>query len=283
MRRWKLAALALMSSAAAAQDDVVAYGIAQFGGTGECGTAGMTHPVHVDTAAAFAGAFNFVKQYGGWGAVYTRNNGLARSVFFADGSKQSSGADTTPGYGIDSVDVLYVHTHGNRSLVEKWTSLTMGNSLFDCSVRTDQDLFFGGGAKEDLDIAVIKACQSGDYDVWLAGGYTDDIAKPNSSFTMWNAFHGDSSCGDHVTDYIGDYAYGSFANGVGENWLDAAYDNDGDDDDCPVSIVLGSTADARHHRFEWGGFTDREDTGSKTGSSYYFFSGCTPTHGRTLP
>ena len=55
--------------AAYAQNETHVYGIANFGGPGECGSSGMTHPVHADTAAAFAGVFTFLKIFGFWAGI----------------------------------------------------------------------------------------------------------------------------------------------------------------------------------------------------------------------
>jgi hypothetical protein len=91
-----------------------------------------------------------------------------------------------------------------------------------------------------------------------------------------------------VTSNLADYAASSFSNGVGENWLDEAYDGAfwwWEDDDCPVSIVMGSSRSKRDTMYEYGGFSDRKDTGNKTGSSFYYIHGCQPESGtgRTLP
>lgn len=281
--RWGVlsAALALVSGAAFAADEVIVYGIANFGGAGQCGSSDMTHSVHTSTAAAFKAPFTFLQTYGLWDESYTRNNSSARGSYWEDASKQASAQDTVDNYGTDNVDVVYVHTHGGHSTSPAYSSLSMGNSSYDCSVRTNEDMLFGnpGG---DLEIAVIKACQSADYQTWQNGGYRQQFTDSNSTFTMWNGFHGDSSCGSHVTDYVSDYAWSSFSNGVGENWLDEAYDSSGDDD-CPVSIVMGDSKSKRVHMYEWGGFTDRENTGSKTGSTYFYISGCDPKNGIKLP
>jgi hypothetical protein len=156
----------------------------------------------------------------------------------------------------------------------------MGNSSYDCEVHTDENMLWNS----DLNIAVIKACESGDFDTWKNGGYRQKFTKSNSAFRMWNAFHGDSSCGDHVTTYVTWYVQSSTYDGVGENWLDAAYaDNGGDgSDDCPVSIVMGSSHKARVNLFENGGWRDIKATGAKTGSTYFYFQGCSPTGGRKL-
>ncbi len=272
----------LLSTQAFALDETIVYGIANFNGAGQCAS-GPSHSVHTSTAAAFKLPFTTLMLGGDWDEAYTRNNSAAHGSYWEDLSKSVTGEDTLSNYGADNVDVIYVHTHGGHSVSPAYSSLSMGNSSYDCSADTDDDMLWGNGAQGgDLEIAVIKACQSGDYDTWSNGGYRAAFTDSDSTFTVWNAFHGDSSCGNHVTTYVGDYAWGSIDNGVGENWLDEAYDSSGADD-CPVSIVMGSSASLREHMYEWGGFRDREDTGSKTGSTYFFISGCAPTSGRVLP
>lgn len=266
--------------------EVHVYGIANFGGSGECGSSGMTHPVHADTAAAFAKWFNDARDDGKWDDVRTRNNKDARGRYFTNWSKAvgclCAADDSRANFGADEADVIYVHTHGNHSTSAPWfSSLSMGNSNDSCAARTDANMFWD----DDLDIAVIKACQSGDYDVWANGGYRQQFTNSGSGFRMWNAFHGDSSCGDHVTTYVSWYASSSFHDGVGENWLDAAYDvvPGKNNDDCPVSIVFGETRSKRIALFENGGWRDRKSTGKKTGSTYFYFEGCNPPNGRKLP
>ena len=281
-----------VSSEAYALDEVHTYGIANFGGTNQCGSSGMTHTVHTATASAFQSPFGFLKTLGLWDEISSRNNSLARGSYFTDSSKSATctcsgvcscvGDDMADDSGADDADVIYVHTHGGHNPKSPaYSSLSMGNASYDCSVRTDQNMQFGASGG-DLDIAIIKACQSGDYDVWLNGGYRQQITTSSSSLTVWNAFHGDSSCGNHVTDYVADYSWSSIFNGVGENWLDEAYDSSGADD-CPVSIVFGGSSSARVNMYEYGGFADRKNTGSKTGSTIFYIAGCDPDNGRTLP
>jgi hypothetical protein len=262
------------------------YGIANFGGSGQCGSTSQTHPVHADTAAAFASWFTTLKSQGLWDDVRIRDNSNARGSYFTDQSKGASCSctadDSHADFGADDADVIYVHTHGGHSEPSPaYSSLSMGNSTFDCSVRTDQNMLWSS----DLDLAVIKACQSGDYDTWKNGGYRQAFTTKKSVFRMWNAFHGDSSCGDHVTTYVKWYVQSSTYDGVGENWLDAAYDIDAgaENDDCPVSIVMGDSQSKRISLFENGGWRDRKDTGDKTGSTYFYFKGCAPASGRKLP
>ncbi|MCY1032442.1 hypothetical protein OV207_13300 [Corallococcus sp. BB11-1] len=82
--------------------------------------------------------------------------------------------------------------------------------------------------------------------------------------------------------YLDDYAANSKNDGVGENWLDEAYDWGVFKDDCPVSIVFGKTQADRKAMDATGGWRDRKSTGEKTGSSYFFVKGCDPENGREL-
>lgn len=277
-----VAGSALLASAALAWDETQSYGVANFGGAGECGSKGQTHSVHTKTSKAFDDAFDDLQASGKWDTSHMRDNKSSRGSYWEDPGKQASGDDLRVDYGIDDADVIYIHTHGGHSLSgtpRSW--LSMGNSGYDCSVSTSADMFFDS----DLDIAVIKACQSGDFDVWQAGGYRQQLTDSSSQFRMWNAFHGNSSCGNFVKRYVDRYATNSTYDGVGENWIDEAYDKDwgADNDDCPTSIVLGSSGANRDAMFEWGGWRDRKNTGSRTGSSIYYVGGCEPSGGNKLP
>jgi hypothetical protein len=290
-----LAALAQPWSAQAIEyTEAHAYGIASFGGAGQCGSSGQTHTVHTSTAGAFLAPFSAMQTLGQWNESLSRNNSLARGSYFTDASKAGTCActadDVAGDYGVDAADVVYVHTHGghtaNAGTGAYRSFFTMGNSSYDCSVRTDDNMLFGdtaGGG--DLGIAIIKACQGGDYDVWSNGGYRQQFSTTTGSFRVWNAFHGNSSCGSHVTTYVGDYANASTYEGIGENWLDEAYDDDTgvDNDDCPVSIVMGATSTQREDMYEHGGWLDRKATGDKIGSTYFYFAGCDPGAGIVLP
>lgn len=259
------------------------YGVANFGGSGECGSSGMTHSVHTKTSDAFDDAFDDLQSAGLWTSSHMRDNKQCRGSYWEDPSKQPASADDTAlNAGVDEADVIFIHTHGGRSLEgTPRTWLSMGNSDYDCNAHTNGDMLFDS----DLDIAVIKACQSGDYQVWQAGGYRQQFTTADSQLRMWNAFHGDSSCGNHVKNYVGRYARNSTYDGAGENWIDEAYDKDigSDNDDCPTSIVFGSSKANRNAMFEYGGWRDRKNTGSKVGSTIYYVGGCDPSNGIKLP
>lgn len=285
-------ALALPAPAVAVEyKEVHTYGIANFGGAGQCGSSGQTHTVHTATAAGFLDNFQTLQGSGDWDEALSRDNSLARGSYFTDSTKATSCActadDSAGDYGADAADVIYVHTHGGRSTSSPYyTSLLMGNSSYDCKARTNDNMLFGEpSGNGDLGFAVIKACQSGDYNVWQNGGYRQQLTTTDSSFRMWNAFHGDSSCGSHVTTYVTSYAAGSNYSGIGENWLDEAYDDDAgaDNDDCPVSIIMGASSTQREDLFENGGWLDRKATGDKTGSTIFYIGGCDPSNGIVLP
>jgi len=290
-----LGCLLAMPSSARAQHEAHVYGIANFGHTGECeDDTSLSHSVHTSTAAAFATTFNLLSMVSLWDEVSTRNNTSARGSYWTDSSQAASCAcsanDMASGSGADEADVVFIHTHGwhdaGSSSTPAYSGLVMGNGSYDCGVLTNENMLFGNpGTGGDLEIAVVKACQSGDYDVWKNGGYRQQITTSDSTMTMWNAFHGDSSCGNHVKDYVGDYSISSISNGVGENWIDEAYDDSqfSNDDDCPVSIVFGSSFASRELMYEYGGWRDRKNTGLKTGSTIYYIAGCDPSNGRVLP
>ncbi|MBJ6759743.1 hypothetical protein JGU66_03150 [Myxococcaceae bacterium JPH2] len=285
-KRWTRAALAgaVLLPAAALANETHVYGIANFGSASNGLCSADSHSVHTKTAAEFADYFNSLKNAGQWSDVRTLNNTSARTDLWTDPSKGAAAdaKDTQLNAGVDDADVLFVHTHGghNETYLRSW--LVMGTNADSCAAVTDTHMSLGNGK---LNIAVVKACQSGDYQVWKQGGYRKALVTSTSGFTMWNAFHGDSSCGNHVKRYVRRYAAHSKTSGVGENWIDEAYDWDAgrNNDDCPVSIVFGDTKAKRVSMFESGGWKDRQNTGAKVASSIFFVGACDPSSGQKLP
>ena len=282
-QQWTSAALAgaLLLPAAALANETHVYGISSFGGAGQCNA--DSHSVHTKTAAEFAGYFNGLVNKGLWSDVRTLNNSSARTDLWTDPSKGSlaNAKDTQANAGVDDADVLFVHTHGGHSKANSQSWLVMGNNADACSAITDVHMSLGNGK---LNIAVVKACQSADFEVWKQRGYME-LVTSNSNFLMWNGFHGDSSCGNFVKRYVKRYAANSRSDGVGENWIDEAYDWSAgrNTDDCPVSIVFGETAALRLSMFENGGWRDRKNTGRKTNSTFFSVANCDPDNGQTLP
>lgn len=285
-RQWTGATLAgaLLLPAAALANETHVYGIANFNGaaSGQCNA--ESHSVHTQTAGEFASYFTTLMSAGLWTDVHTLNNTSARTDLWTDASKgtAANAKDTQTNAGVDDADVLYVHTHGGHSETNLNSWLVMGSNADACSAVTDTHMSLGNGK---LNIAVIKACQSGDYQVWKQGGYRTALVTTTSGFTMWNAFHGNSSCGSFVKDYVKRYASQSRSDGVGENWIDEAYDKDAgaNNDDCPVSIVFGETKAKRVAMYEAGGWRDRKNTGAKVASTIFYVGGCDPSGGQQLP
>jgi len=279
MRLLTLALVALPTSVHAA-NEMHAYGVANFG-TGYSCSGAKTHSVHNGTPDDFAEVFSEMKSDGKWDDVRVHKNTSVRGINFTDAGKVSGGLDDQDLSGADDADVMFIHTHGKHSESQVASWLSMGNAYYDCKVRTDSNMRWNS----DLEIAVVKACQSGDYKVWQDGGYMAQFSTAASQLTMWNAFHGNSACGFWTGSHVSDYAWDSQLDGVGENWLDEFYTEwiGSDNDDCPVSIVMGSDSSARDHQFENGGWRDRKATGTKTGSSYYYIGDCDPEKGVRLP
>ena len=279
--RWTGAALAgaLLLPTAALANETHVYGISSFGGAGQCEA--DSHSVHTKTAQVVADYFTSLKSAGQWTDVRTLNNSSARTDLWTDAAKGAAldAKDTQLNAGVDDADVLFVHTHGGHNATYNRSWLVMGNNVDWCEAITDVHMRLGNGK---LDIAVVKACQSGNIEIWEQGGYKQ-LVTSTSGFSIWNAFHGDSSCGNFVKRYLEDYTASSKNDGVGENWIDEAYDWGVFKDDCPVSIVFGETKALRKSMFEAGGWKDRKNTGSKTGSSYFYVRGCDPDSGRSLP
>jgi hypothetical protein len=274
--RWVLLLLSLAPAAAQA-DDMHAYGVADFDEGNSC-TGADSHGVHNDTPDDFADVFHELMDEGKWGDVRVRKNTSVRGIHFQDDAKVSGGLDEKDLWGADEPDVFFIHTHGSHD--SNGSKIMMGNKGYTCKIRTDSHMRLD----HDLDIAVVKACQSGDYKVWKNGKY-NTLWTSGSQFTMWNAFHGNSSCGFWTGWSVSDYAWDSQKDGVGENWLDEFYTEwlGSENDDCPVSIVKGSSAAKRDAQFENGGWRDRKDTGTKSGSTYYYVGDCAPEKGVQLP
>lgn len=290
-------ALALVATTAGASstDSVTSYGISQFGGPNECGKPSQSHTAHTLSATAFTDEFQFYSSVLLWGPWIDVYDTAAGSDYFTDPSRSASCncslQNDNAFAGVDHSVVSYVHTHGAHDASvaggKGATSLVAGNSNAGntCNVSTDKNYVFGnasGGGH--LEIATFKACEAGDFTVWKQGGLKA-MAPSSSHFQVFNSFHGVSSCGNFVADYVADFAADSFFDGVGENWIDEAYESNGiGKDDCPVTVVYGSTKSSRKNMFTNGGFLDRKLTNAtKSGSTYVHISACSPKNGVMLP
>lgn len=299
-----------LAAHARADQEVNVYGIANFGDAGECGGGFASHARHTTSAANFRAPFDDLLASGQWDECNTVNNLSARGTYFTDPAEGSStdssccqnyqpstcsceGKDGQAATGADQGDVFFIHTHGGSTHMDEpggiaagvpYMGLQMGNEGYDCRPRSHEDWEWGNGTAGDLEIAVVEACQSMDYEVWDDGGHWR-MSQQDSTFTMWNAYHGNVSCSDSRTAEIGDYADASIHDGAGDNWLDMMYSNSAsaDGDNCPVSVVFGDTAALRDSMYDFGGWLDRKDTGLKDASTIYYIGGCDPSGGSVLP
>jgi len=280
-----LCAALLFAPLAGAVDEVQVHGVANFRGSSEGECSASSHSVHTKTANTFAATFNTLKNSGKWDQVIYQHNKSTEGRYWKDTSKSPTGNDDALDKGVDETDIAYIHTHGSSDQTNRnWVSLLMGNNSTTCSIHSNSLMLWGANAASDLDIMVAKACQAGQYEVFVKNGFFH-MRTSTSPLSMWNSFHGDSSCGNFVNRYVEDYADHSVYDGAGENWLDEAYDNRilKDRDDCPTSVVFGSSKSARTSMFKYGGWKDRKDTGNKTGATMWYISKCDPDNGMKLP
>lgn len=302
-----LAGSLLTAGPARALGDVTVYGVAHFNAPGQCNSGLSSHDRHLTSAANFRATFDTMIAAGWWDTATTRNDTAAHGTYFTDAAKGSStshscceayqpsscscaGEDLLSTKGVDASDVVFIHTHGGSTLPAElpagavpFMGLAMGNESYDCRPRSHEDWRFGNGAGT-LDIAVVQACQSMDFELWQGKGHWQ-FESSASTFTMWNAYHGNVPCTDARTTAVGLYAADTIWNGAGDNWMDLMHEDDWwwDADTCPMSLVFGSSPSVREHMYEYGGWKDRQDTGTKSGSTLWHFAGCDPRGGSALP
>jgi hypothetical protein len=153
-------------------------------------------------------------------------------------------------------------------------------------VDTDE-ISVGGGGQEvyvgnaDTELLYADTCSSAQKCVFDNGGFD---APDGPEFLMWSGFHGNSFDSYSESQAVGDYVAASRVTGAGDNWLDYRWINSfwSDSDQCPVAIVYGSSNANRDQMYNYGGVEDWIATGSHTGISYYYITGCDPNNGATL-
>ena len=106
------------------------------------------------------------------------------------------------------------------------------------------------------------------------------MINSSSTLSTFLGYHGNAP---DRRAFIDEFAEDSDEDAIGLNWLTEAYQEDGDEDTCPVAVAFGDNRDDRHHMLDWGGFMDRENTGTRTsGATYYYIEGCNPDSGYEL-
>lgn len=285
-------AVGTAATTALANNEATIFAVGNFDGAGEC--TGDDLPLMDDEAATIRSRFDGWISDGTWDSVHKYLNQGLDKIDLSDSTKLTGGDDTADPEGIDHADVGFVLTHGAAqwSAGRYYSRWVMGSNTYntgswtDCRVFTDTDVSWGNGGSNDLDVFITRACQSAQYEVWNAGvGAYFNVRTASGSLSTYLGFHGDAYSSTANINRMDDYVRLSRLDGIGENWLDELYDPDSgaNDDQCPSAIVFGSTGTARDHMYTWGGFGDREDTGTKSTATYYYIKGCDPLNGQTLP
>lgn len=296
MRRCALAVLAAASigsvaGQAHAQGDFIGFGVTQFGGAnqGECDASHLWWTTReVDNLYE---VFHGWTNDGLWDAARKKKNKDVDGADFEDPTESSTGWDDRDDIGCDSGDVCFLSTHGNATFGgdpnDSNVRWTMGENSSDCSPESI-DMLYGNtasGRVGDTEILIVDACNSGQWGVWIDSNNNTstgffDFVNSTSTMSTYLAYHGFSP--DRYA-FIDEYAEDVYSDGVGTDWLLEAFDEGNmpnNQDTCPVAVVFGSSSSLRDSMFDFGGFADRKDTGTRTsGASYYFLAGCDPDDG----
>ena len=279
-------------SGARADDEAVAYGIDEFSASGACipGEPEYDLSYSVAFAEAFDDAFDGWVGRGKWGTSLLYRDTAVDDRDWTDSGKQPSwGADDNDPYGADHADVAMISTHGTCSTSGNYSSLTMGDGdNYDCSIRSDDDMRFGdGGSGNDLDIVVLAACLTAQFEVWDAHGY-DEVQVSGGSLNTWLGFHGLSFDSSTDLNHIESFVNNSRRNGLGDNWVDkmsrnTIHTDDGVFDECATAVIWASSESKCDDVYNDGGFSDRNNDGSSHSETcFYFIEGCNPEDGTAL-
>lgn len=292
------AAAALLAPAPAGRaQEMVAHGVNQFGlGANECGsqdpddgsvTADLSYCD--DWADVMEDAFDAE----GWNQTENRTNAAVDPRDWSDLDKISWGADEADPTGSDFAEVAMLCSHGGSTVDNAnsiWKSFfLMGDddSPESCTPNTEDHMLFGDVNGGDAEIAILGTCESAQWGVWNNTGYFD-VRERDGSFNTWLGFHGVSYDSNKDTNRFEDFVTDSFANGLGDNFLDELHRNPvgADNEQCPVAIVFCELEADCDTQFEWGGFDDRHKVAStdrKSISKIFYIDGCDPSDGIALP
>jgi len=270
-------------------NEVVAFGVSTFD---QC--SGESVPELLTLTSTLRDQFTAWQNDGLWDKVTRHSNASVDKIDWADASKVSNAADGADPAGADHADVAFLATHGARVTNENgraYSRFVMGDGWAgpgtaweDCRVFTDRDVSWGntGG---DLEIVIAFACQSVDFGVWTSTKRYFPMVTTNGAFSTYLGFHGVTYASAANVAALGDFLAQSLNDGIGDNWLDFMYDprNQNDDSQCPTVITFGASTEQRKSMFQFGGFSDRKNTGLNTGATFHYVSGCDPAHSDALP
>lgn len=281
--------IATISAPAGAAGDFIAFGVTQFGGPnqGECDSSHLWWTTR--QADNIYEVFDQWTQNGDWQGATKKKNQDVDGEDFNDATKWAPGKDDRAGIGCDSGDVCFLSTHGNAYYgnpnADPLVYWVMGDNSTGCQPSSPYMLYGNTGSSRvgDTEILIVDACNSGQYEVWQESSYPGvgffDFVDSSSSMSTYLAYNGLAP--DRYA-FIDGYAEDVYSDGVGIDWLLEAYDAGnmgGNQDTCPVAIVFGETGALRDAMFDFGGFGDRKDTGSRDDADYYVVFGCNPEDG----
>lgn len=228
----------------------------------------------------------------GWTQTENRTNAEVDGRDWSDDSKVSYGADDVDPFGSDFAEVAMLCSHGGAT-----TNASDGyRSFFEmgddaagetCKPATDWNMLFGDTAGGDAEVVIVGTCESAQWSVWNNTGYFD-LRERDGSFNTWLGFHGVSYDSSTDTNRFEDYVVDSFANGLGDNFLDEMHRNPigADNEQCPVAVIFCASEADCDTQFEWGGFDDRHKVAAadaKSTSTIYYIDGCDPASAVALP
>ncbi|MBJ76799.1 MAG: hypothetical protein CMJ98_07265 [Planctomycetes bacterium] len=270
---------------AVAAKEGAAFGVNNFSGSGECGSADLRW-----SDEFIDGLLDALDDHG-WDSTERWMNSAVDGRDWTDSSLEVWGADENDPYAVDHADVGMISSHGAHvhSSAGYYSYFVMGddNTSEDCRPNSTDQMLFGNTSAGDLEVLILAACQTAHHDVWTDGGYFH-VRERDGSLSTWLGFHGDSYDSRSDANRMEDYAQTSFYNGLGDNWIDEMYRNPigWNNTQCPTAVVFCEDGRDCDRQFDYGGFDDRFKVALsdvKRISTYYYISGCNPSNGGTLP
>lgn len=278
-----------------ATDEAIAFGIDDFSGWNACiGDPDFDLSHSIDMAEAFDDAFDDWEAEGRWdiSQIYRDTAVDDRDWVDGDFAAEPWGADDDEMYGADHADVAMISTHGSSSSSGStpYSEIEMGDDDNEtCTPTTNQMKFGDGGSGNDMEIAIIAACQSAQLPVYEGHGYD---TLDGESLNTWLGFHGDSLDSSSDVNHFEDFVKDSRVNGLGDNWVDEMYRNNvwiGNvvtgweiRDECPAAVIFAESEAKCDLVHDYGGFSDRDKEGTHTLVCYYALDGCNPASGAAL-
>jgi hypothetical protein len=282
----------LLAPATAGAQEMAAFGINLFGlGSNECGSVDPDDG-SVTPDLNFCDDWADIMEDGfdaeGWDQTENRTNAFVDGRDWTDSALETWGADDDDPNGSDFAEVAMLCGHGGSNAhVNSFFLMGDDDTGEDCTPETDDNIRIGDTSGGDLEVAILGTCESAQWSVWHDTGYFDTNLV-DGSFDTWLGFHGVSYDSSNDTDRFEDYVTDSFANGLGDNFIDELHRNPigGDNEQCPAAVIFCEFESDCDTQFDFGGFDDRHkvaSTDSKLLSKIYFVGNCDPADGIAMP